>query len=254
MNHKMYRQVSGMASQKLDYFKAILESSSSRYTRTCLGVGTTLLYAEYREYLIGDFTQFLERICWKNGIWVWVRSYLHRFCSQRSQEFTMADNLSRASRPAYVYDAYIGMKLDIDNMTYENLFALGERMGKVCTGIPDRNISMCLALKLCGNHGQKRSCVICLDDYKIKNDVGALKKCGHEYHASCVIMWLLTKKTCPICRSDVLDPTKSDWGISSYILASIVHGKICGSCTLTFRYNSILFYGGMLAISLRVER
>ncbi|KAK8483310.1 hypothetical protein V6N13_096999 [Hibiscus sabdariffa] len=106
-----------------------------------------------------------------------------------------------------MFDQHRDMRLDIDNLTYEELLALGERIGSVNTGLSEDSISKCLAEAICHSSDQYQdgsSCVICLEDYEDMDEVGALKTCGHKYHAPCIKKWLLMKNTCPICKASVL--------------------------------------------------
>uniref|UniRef100_A0A2K2C9X0 RING-type E3 ubiquitin transferase n=1 Tax=Populus trichocarpa TaxID=3694 RepID=A0A2K2C9X0_POPTR len=68
-------------------------------------------------------------------------------------------------------DHHRDMRLDIEDMSYEELLALGERIGN--------------------------------DDYKSKEKIASLD-CGHEYHADCLKKWLRLKNVCPICKSEAL--------------------------------------------------
>ncbi|CAJ1949976.1 unnamed protein product [Sphenostylis stenocarpa] len=43
-------------------------------------------------------------------------------------------------------------------------------------------------------------CVICLADYKEKELLRIIPKCGHTFHLSCIDMWLKKQSTCPVCR------------------------------------------------------
>lgn len=43
-------------------------------------------------------------------------------------------------------------------------------------------------------------CVICLADYKEKEALRIIPKCGHTFHRSCIDMWLRKQSTCPVCR------------------------------------------------------
>lgn len=50
------------------------------------------------------------------------------------------------------------------------------------------------------------SCTICLADYlptEVLREL-ACKDGAHTFHAQCVDQWLLTRRTCPICRADPL--------------------------------------------------
>ena len=46
------------------------------------------------------------------------------------------------------------------------------------------------------------TCNICLDAFKIGNVVRILE-CKHEFHESCIITWLKTRNTCPVCRFEL---------------------------------------------------
>ncbi|XP_039042101.1 probable E3 ubiquitin-protein ligase ZFP1 isoform X2 [Hibiscus syriacus] len=64
-----------------------------------------------------------------------------------------------------MFDQHRDMRLDIDNMTYEELLALGERIGSVNTGLSEDSISKCLAETIYHSSDQyqdETSCVICL--------------------------------------------------------------------------------------------
>ncbi|PSR98903.1 E3 ubiquitin-protein ligase RHG1A [Actinidia chinensis var. chinensis] len=104
------------------------------------------------------------------------------------------------------FDQYRDMRLDVDNMSYEDLLALGEQMGNVSTGVSEDVISKCLIETMYSsnpNH-EEGSCAICLEEYGSEEEVGSLKKCGHNYHASCIRNWLHMKNVCPICKTPAL--------------------------------------------------
>ncbi|XVF07935.1 hypothetical protein REPUB_Repub06bG0182100 [Reevesia pubescens] len=106
-----------------------------------------------------------------------------------------------------MFDQHRDMRLDIDNMTYEELLALGERIGNVNTGLSEDLVSNCLTETIYCSSDQfqdESSCVICLEEYKDMDEIGELKTCGHDYHVSCIKKWLSMKKTCPICKATAL--------------------------------------------------
>ncbi|BBH01714.1 RING/U-box superfamily protein [Prunus dulcis] len=70
-------------------------------------------------------------------------------------------------------DQHRDMRLDIEDMSYEELLALGEQIGH--------------------------------DNYKKREKIGTLH-CGHEYHVD-LKKWLLVKNVCPICKSEALTTT-----------------------------------------------
>ncbi|XP_043814961.1 probable E3 ubiquitin-protein ligase HIP1 isoform X2 [Manihot esculenta] len=64
-----------------------------------------------------------------------------------------------------LFDQHRDMRLDIDNKSYEELLALGERIGSVSTGFDEDLISKCLTETVYGSSGQSEdegTCAICL--------------------------------------------------------------------------------------------
>lgn len=43
-------------------------------------------------------------------------------------------------------------------------------------------------------------CTICLSDYKVKEVLRILPRCGHAFHIACIDLWLRQHHTCPVCR------------------------------------------------------
>ncbi|KAJ9182951.1 hypothetical protein P3X46_006881 [Hevea brasiliensis] len=119
-------------------------------------------------------------------------------------------------------DHHSDMRLDIEDMSYEELLALGERIGNVNTGLSEETIrsqlktrkylsspmSINLEETACMDQ-ESDSCIICQDDYKHQEKIGTLD-CGHEYHADCLKKWLHVKNVCPICKSEALTAERKD--------------------------------------------
>lgn len=103
------------------------------------------------------------------------------------------------------FDQHRDMRLDIDEMSYEELLALGERIGSVGTGVPEHLISKCVQESIYCSSDQiqeEGTCVICLEEYANMDDVGMLRACGHDFHAGCIRKWLSMKNLCPICKAE----------------------------------------------------
>ncbi|CAO2835982.1 unnamed protein product [Amaranthus hypochondriacus] len=113
-------------------------------------------------------------------------------------------------------DHHRQMRLDIDDMSYEDLLALSEQIGTVNTGLCEDDITSHLKIRrfkfnaptinledLPCTDQNNESCTICLDEYEDDDELGSLK-CGHEYHVDCLKKWLLLKNVCPICKSCAL--------------------------------------------------
>ena len=52
------------------------------------------------------------------------------------------------------------------------------------------------------------NCVICLKELNM-ND-GVLTPCGHRYHSDCFFKWIYKKKTCPLCRKELIAPSQDE--------------------------------------------
>ncbi|KAL3531919.1 hypothetical protein ACH5RR_005440 [Cinchona calisaya] len=107
-----------------------------------------------------------------------------------------------------LFDHHRDMRLDIDNLSYEELLALGERIGTVNTGLSDDLIFKCLTESIYCSSDQLQvegTCVICLEEYRNMDDVGTLRSCGHDFHVGCIRKWLSIKNSCPICKASALN-------------------------------------------------
>ena len=52
------------------------------------------------------------------------------------------------------------------------------------------------------------NCVICLKELNIKD--GVLTPCGHRYHSECFFKWIYKKRTCPLCRTELIAPSEDE--------------------------------------------
>ena len=48
-------------------------------------------------------------------------------------------------------------------------------------------------------------CTICLGEYQEKEVLRIMPQCGHNFHLSCIDVWLRRKSTCPVCRLPLQD-------------------------------------------------
>ncbi|GFS32367.1 RING/U-box superfamily protein [Actinidia rufa] len=105
------------------------------------------------------------------------------------------------------FDRYRDWRLDVDNMSYEELLELGDKIGYVNTGLKEDEIVHCLRQT---KHlddlfspfatEMERKCSICQEDYEGDDEMGKLE-CGHFYHIDCIKQWLAQKNICPICKT-----------------------------------------------------
>ncbi|KAK7383149.1 hypothetical protein VNO78_28820 [Psophocarpus tetragonolobus] len=105
---------------------------------------------------------------------------------------------------ADIHDRHRDMRLDVDNMSYEELLALEERIGNVSTGLNEEIILKHLKKKKyssgLGSQQVAEPCCVCQEEYKDGDDIGSLD-CGHDYHSDCIKQWLMHKNLCPICKT-----------------------------------------------------
>ncbi|KAK8948504.1 RING-H2 finger protein ATL65 [Platanthera zijinensis] len=113
-------------------------------------------------------------------------------------------------------DQHEDMRLDIDDMSYEELLALEEQIGVVKTGLSEEFIINNLKISTHVPQGtalslepssrssmENETCSICQVEYEEDEIIGTLD-CGHAYHGECVKQWLLIKNLCPICKTSAL--------------------------------------------------
>nr|XP_004489087.2 RING finger protein 44-like [Cicer arietinum] len=119
-------------------------------------------------------------------------------------------------------DHHQDMRLNIEGMSYEELLALGERIGNASTALLEETIKTKVKTKLyspcpttmnleeVASHDQEIDvCIICQEEFKNKEKIGILR-CGHEYHLDCITKWLVVKNVCPLCKSEALPLPKKE--------------------------------------------
>ncbi|XP_051148837.1 E3 ubiquitin-protein ligase MBR1-like [Andrographis paniculata] len=110
-----------------------------------------------------------------------------------------------------LHDQYQNWRLNVDDMSYEELLELSDKIGHVGTGLQEEEISNCIRKfkhNITSNstswqlmNGQKDwKCSICQEKCRKYDEIGRLD-CGHYHHVQCIKQWLLQKNQCPICKS-----------------------------------------------------
>ncbi|KAL9330947.1 hypothetical protein ACSQ67_000557 [Phaseolus vulgaris] len=109
------------------------------------------------------------------------------------------------------YDHHRDMRLDIDDMSYEELLALEERMGTVSTALSEEALAESLKRSIyqsppthdtdenCNEDKDDIKCCICQEEYVIGDELGDLP-CKHRFHVVCIEEWMGLKNWCPICK------------------------------------------------------
>ncbi|QCD83271.1 E3 ubiquitin-protein ligase [Vigna unguiculata] len=105
---------------------------------------------------------------------------------------------------AEIHDRHREMRLDVDNMSYEELLALEERIGDVSTGLSEDVIVKLMKQRLMTQSSTVlEPCSICQEEFGDGENVGSVD-CGHEFHSACIKQWLMQKNICPICKVTAL--------------------------------------------------
>lgn len=135
-----------------------------------------------------------------------VLNAMRRRDNLRDEDYMLFDPFINGA-PEF-HDRHRDMRLDVDNMSYEELLALGERIGDVNTGLSEEAIlsSMKQRKHLClfeSSSSTLEPCSICREDYILGDNVGELD-CGHDFHTDCIKQWLTQKNLCPICKITAL--------------------------------------------------
>ncbi|KAH9778825.1 RING-type domain-containing protein [Citrus sinensis] len=133
--------------------------------------------------------------------------------SSKEIEMMMLQNSLLMGGRVDSHDHFSDWRLDVDNMSYEELLELGDRIGYVSTGLKEDEIGRCLR-KLKNSiindlsshlplHVDKK-CTICQEEYEADDEMGKLD-CGHSFHIQCIKQWLSQKNACPVCKAAVVN-------------------------------------------------
>lgn len=165
-------------------------------------------YSPFRQFPLRSFEE--NQVCFTfEGISeiLSAREHVERDEISYEQVFMLEANLLLGGIASH--DLHRDMRLDVDSMSYEELLALEERIGNVCTGLEKDAISRCLKSKEYSFSKRVANpllpdsevkCSICQEEFEEGVELGVLK-CGHNHHFLCIEQWLLQKNQCPICKS-----------------------------------------------------
>ncbi|XP_022139135.1 E3 ubiquitin ligase BIG BROTHER-related [Momordica charantia] len=99
--------------------------------------------------------------------------------------------------------------VDPDELSYEELLALGEVVGTESRGLSADTIASLPSINFksgSGQTGSNDSCVICRLDFEDDETLTVLS-CKHSYHSECINNWLKINKVCPVCSAEVSTTT-----------------------------------------------
>ncbi|XP_041010097.1 E3 ubiquitin ligase BIG BROTHER-related [Juglans microcarpa x Juglans regia] len=96
-------------------------------------------------------------------------------------------------------------EVDPDELSYEELIALGEVVGTESRGLSADTLASLPSVNYksgSSQNGSNDSCVICRLDYEDGETLTVLS-CKHSYHSECINNWLKINKVCPVCSAEV---------------------------------------------------
>ncbi|KAL4279491.1 hypothetical protein GQ457_03G005420 [Hibiscus cannabinus] len=102
-------------------------------------------------------------------------------------------------------------EVDPDELSYEELLALGEVVGTESRGLSADSLASLPSITYKAGSsqiGSNESCVICRVDYEDGDSLTALS-CKHSYHPECINNWLKINKVCPVCSAEVSTSNQS---------------------------------------------
>lgn len=122
----------------------------------------------------------------------------------------------RTGGPGRGHDFTVGAPSpNVDNMSYEELLALGERIGSVqqvalsqaeVDLLPTRRIPDDIAVPGRHSDDDARRCAVCQEDY-VAGEVVRTLPCLHAFHTNCIDRWLTGQtagaRACPVCHVKV---------------------------------------------------
>ncbi|KAH0854049.1 hypothetical protein HID58_092654 [Brassica napus] len=168
--------------------------------------------------LSSDFIRSFDRYCWPWKELNMIMSLHTRFVSHVSttcsalspQQLASLETNLFSSGMIRFHDQHSDMRIDIDNMSYEELLALGDEIGTVSTALSEEALSRSLKKSIYQETDETGAisldkdddikCSICQEEYVDGDEVGTMP-CEHMYHVSCVQQWLRMKNWCPICKT-----------------------------------------------------
>ncbi|KAL4441836.1 hypothetical protein ABPG77_003752 [Micractinium sp. CCAP 211/92] len=99
--------------------------------------------------------------------------------------------------------------VDPDELTYEELTALGEAVGTVSRGLAQADIDALPQAQYfevaSADAAAEEQCPICRVEYEPEDMVKVLPLCKHYAHPECTSEWLKRNKVCCICNKEVLE-------------------------------------------------
>ncbi|CAN5965566.1 unnamed protein product [Sphagnum jensenii] len=144
---------------------------------------------------------------------LWEQILFALECVERDEDLTYEQLLMLEATLLFegmgLHDHHRELRLDVDNMSYEELLALEDRIGNVSTGLTAEAVADKLKTSYYSSLNMAVArfsqeydikCSICQEEYEDGDELGKVD-CGHSYHVLCIQQWLVQKNQCPICKA-----------------------------------------------------
>ncbi|CAM6042936.1 unnamed protein product [Sphagnum compactum] len=154
-----------------------------------------------------------EQLSHSGKVVLWEQILFALECVERDEDLTYEQLLMLEATLLFegmgLHDHHRELRLDVDNMSYEELLALEDRIGNVSTGLTAEAVadklktsyysSLDMAVARFSQEYDIK-CSICQEEYEDGDELGKVD-CGHSYHVLCIQQWLVQKNQCPICKA-----------------------------------------------------
>lgn len=67
------------------------------------------------------------------------------------------------------------------------------------------NVNKNTKLKKSSNLDDKKTCIICMENFQVNQILREINKCKHSYHQECFDKWAETNHRCPLCNLDFIE-------------------------------------------------
>ena len=124
------------------------------------------------------------------------------------EELNLDDPIDREESLNYLLNMAMELRNQeypiVDNMTYEELLALEEKIGNVSTGLTEEQIKLLKHEKFIKYKYLEDKCIICQYDFKELENVVVLP-CKHCFHFACIKPWVEKQNNCPMCKTCIIN-------------------------------------------------
>uniref|UniRef100_A0A8C8JL48 RING-type E3 ubiquitin transferase n=1 Tax=Oncorhynchus tshawytscha TaxID=74940 RepID=A0A8C8JL48_ONCTS len=79
-----------------------------------------------------------------------------------------------------------------------------------------RHMHICGLLEVILQGSGSQTCAACLEDFKVKDELGVLP-CQHTFYRKCLVKWLEVRCVCPMCNKLIAGPPEQRHSIGTLL-------------------------------------